>query len=117
MAAVFLGGLFITLPCDREAALAVLDAAIAAARRQVALTAVMSILFLGFAFTFTALAPPGLFTPFLGLFAIFALLIPLMGYMRLQPWIRFLQRLREDIASGRVDLGSLCGRPLGPGLV
>jgi len=114
---VFLGGLFITLPCDREAALAALDAAIASARRQVALTAVMSVLFLGFAFTVAAMAPPGFFTPFLGLFALFTLFIPLIGYMRLQPWIQFLRRLREDIASGRVDLGSLCGRPLGPGLV
>lgn len=115
----FFGGLVVTLPCDREAALAALEAAIRSARRQVLATALVSLLVLAVALGFfAALAAPfsllgGVGAVFALLFAVFAALVPLLVYAQLGPWISYLEELRRGIEEGRVRVEDVCGRPLG----
>jgi len=109
------GGFILTLPCDREAAVAALDAAIAAARRQMLLTSLLSLIFGAAALGFLAAAPagaPGIFGLFGLLMLVFVALIPLSTYMQVEPWLRYLEELRDGLREGRIRVEDVCGRPL-----
>jgi hypothetical protein len=112
------GGLVLTLPCDREAALAALDAAISSARRSVAISAFTAFIFMLILFTFAAMAAdsPGPVGVFIVFFALLLAVMPLASYMQVQPWIRYLEELRRGIEEGRIRVEDVCGRPLGPGV-
>ena len=110
------GGFLLTLPCDREAALAALEAAIASARRQVLLNVffglAMFIIGLG---VLAAAAPPAPVAPLAVFVVLLFAFIPFMGYLSVEPWIRYLEELRRGIEEGRINVEDVCGRPLGPG--
>jgi len=110
------GGFFLTLPCDREAAVAALDAAIAAARRQILVTSFFSLLFGAAALGLIAAVPagvPGFFGIFGLLVLVFVAAIPLMTYVQVGPWLRYLEELRDGLREGRIRVEDVCGRPLG----
>jgi len=119
----------VTLPCDRWAAVAALRAAVAAARRTVMLTALLTFVFvlLGLAVMAVASASwwpalaPGAFAAMFylvaGVFILFASVFPVMVYLRLSPWISYLEELRRGLEEGRLRVEDVCGKPLtlGPG--
>ena len=112
----FGGGFVLTLPCDREAALEALSAAVAAARRQVLLNAFfgLAVFMIGLGML-TAAAPPAPIAPLAVFVVLLFAMIPFMGYLSVEPWIRYLEELRRGIEEGRVNIGDVCGRPLGLG--
>ena len=111
------GGLAVTLPCDRRAAVAALEAAINTAKRGV---------YIGAAVAFTvalvgvvmaaSLSPPGMLEGPLALFLLvfiaFALLIPLAAYAQVKPWIAYLEELKQGIESGSIRVEDVCGKPI-----
>jgi hypothetical protein len=110
------GGFVITLPCDREAALAALDAAIASAKRSLLLTTVTVVLFGFIMFAMVASVGPlfetGVFGFAVLLFLVVFLLIPVLAYLQATPWIRYLEELRRGIESGEIDVRDVCGQPI-----
>ena len=118
----------ITLPCDRWAAIAALRAAEAAARRTVLLTAAFTFILVLVGLGVLAAAAPGAWGPvpagFGAVFTLVALvfilvlaLFPVMVYMRVSPWLSYLEELRRGLEEGRIRVEDVCGKPLtlGPG--
>ncbi|ABM80561.1 hypothetical protein [Hyperthermus butylicus] len=105
------------MPCDREAAIAALDAAIAAAKRTIFIQVAVSAAVI--AFSLAALA--WINVPFGGFFllpllavAVMAALIPVMGYAQVSPWLRYLRQLRDGLEAGAIHVEDVCGQPLTP---
>ena len=108
----------LTLPCNREAAIASLRAAIASAKKAVILQAVITIMLVAVFATiltqFSQMAPifPGFMSVFIVVFLLFVLLIPVMGYLQLKPWIAYLEELVEGLRTGRIKIEDVCGVPI-----
>ncbi len=113
----FPGGFVVTLPCDREAAIAALNAAISSAKRSIYLSAgialIIALMGVAIAASFPATGPfGGVFAVFLLVFIGFALLFPLIAYMQAKPWITYLEELRRGIENGTINVEDVCGRPI-----
>jgi len=113
----FPGGFVVTLPCDREAAIAALNAAISSAKRTIYLSSGISILVAVIGAGIAASVPGiagigGFFSLFILLFIGIALLFPVIAYAQTRPWVAYLEELREGIETGRIRLEDVCGRPI-----
>ena len=108
----------LTLPCNREAAIASLKAAIVSAKKAVILQAVTTIVLVAvFAIVltqFNQMAPvfPRFTSMFIVVFMLFALLIPVMSYLQLKPWIAYLEELVDGLRTGRTKVEDVCGVPI-----
>ena len=113
----FPGGLAVTLPCDRRAAIAALDAAINAAKRSIYVGAavVFAVALIGVAIA-ASLSPPGMLEGPLALFLLvfiaFALLVPIAAYAQAKPWIAYLEELKQGLESGSIRVEDVCGKPI-----
>lgn len=113
----FPGGFVVTLPCDREAAIAALNAAISSAKRSIYLSSgvalIITILAVGMVSSITGFAElGGFFTLFILVFIAMAALIPVMAYAQTRPWIAYLEELREGLETGRIRIEDVCGTPI-----
>ncbi len=117
MSWVWPGGLVVTLPCDRGAAVAALRTLIASLRRsvflQAGLTLAIVVLFmLFFAAAFTD--APGFVDAFVLLFMLLVSIMPVVSYVQMRPWIDYLEELARGLEEGRIRVEDVCGRPLYP---
>jgi len=114
---VWPGGLVVTLPCDRGAAVEALRAMVTSLRRSVFIQAGFSLAMVVFMMTFLAVffsGAPGFVDVFVLLFMLLVSVIPVMSYVQVRPWIDYLEELARGLEEGRIRVEDVCGRPLYP---
>lgn len=107
----------LVLPCDREAALAVLGSAIASTRRRLILVSTVSLAAaLALLAAAVSLDLPGLVLVAASVLALFLAAVPLAAYAQAARLLGLLEQLRRGLEEGSIRLEEVCGRPLpGPG--
>jgi len=114
---MWLGSSVLVLPCDREAALAVLGSAVASTRRKLAVVSATSLAAaLALLTAVVSLDLPGLVLVAVSVFALFLAAVPLAAYAQAARLLGLLEQLRRGLEDGSIRLEEVCGRPLlGPG--
>ena len=102
----------ITLPCDREAALAALDAIASSIRRRIVSSLIKFFTFMLILLIVPASMGASALLPFATLLLLLLIVTVVLSYYTLEPKLQYLEKLRRDLEEGRVSVEDVCGRPL-----